>query len=121
MSKDAREAFHAWIKAAPEGWEMLASPSRLMAFEAGWNARDGQSPKDGWVLVPSDDPNLSCADSLIPDEMVIAGIDAYEAAHAQFANGNAGKPTGWDVGMIVIEVYRAMVAARPKLPVTASK
>jgi len=46
-----REAFEKWCKAAPEGWR-LDTPSRWMAFQAGWQARAALPARapEGWTF-----------------------------------------------------------------------
>ena len=65
------------------------------------------------VRVPRDTgPNFS--DSTLPEEMIYAGIAVFDQVDADNANYVAGETTDWDQGMIVVAIYRAMLAASPQ-------
>lgn len=66
---------------------------------------------DAMKLVPVDDINRPFSDSLLPPEMIYAGMAALDQAETDMANYVPGVTTDWDQGMMAVSVYRAMVHA----------
>lgn len=71
------------------------------------------------VMVPRDDSARSYSDSLLPLEMIYAGMAALDQADSEMANYVPGETTDWDQGMMAVAVYRAMIAAAPPPPAEA--
>jgi len=72
--------------------------------------------RDGWVLVPRDDDRRSFSDSLLPREMIDAGMAVCEQRDHDNMNYVAGVTTDWDDGMVCVAIYRAMTKAAPPPP-----
>ena len=66
-----------------------------------------------WATVPRDDDKRPLADSSLPIEMIYAGLEVLEKVDEDNCNYVAGETTDWDNGMVVVAVYRAMIAAAP--------
>lgn len=89
--------------------------SREQAITA-WNRRAAIAAveAEGWQLVPVDDAAFNLSDTSLPWPMVDAGIKALEQVNEDDLNYEAGVTTCWDMGMVAVAVYRAMLAAAPK-------
>lgn len=93
--------------------QATAAPNPPAAPEA---AGGGVAVPEGWRLVPTDDADRPFSDPALPDEMLIAGAEAIDRASDDLKAYIPGETIDWDSGMIAVAVYRAMLAAAPKLP-----
>lgn len=55
----------------------------------------------------TDDPNWIAAG--ISDEVIQAGVDAWDQANADMENYVSGETTDWDVGMVAAAIFKAML------------
>ncbi|USN15232.1 hypothetical protein KIKIMORA_00860 [Brevundimonas phage vB_BpoS-Kikimora] len=58
--------------------------------------------------LPVDDESRAFSDSLLPQDMIYAGMAALEQADEDNRRYVSGKTIDWDYGMLAVAVYRAM-------------
>lgn len=75
-----------------------------LALKQALSALANHSPDAGGV-------GEACVCDGIPDEVIEAGISAWDAAKHDMENYVSGVTTDWDEGMIVAAIYKAMIAA----------
>lgn len=69
-------------------------------------------PSHALRIVPLDDDERDFADSILPGDMIEAGMVALEQAQADLKSDDPDA-IDWDNGMIAVAVYRAMTGKAP--------
>lgn len=64
----------------------------------------------GLAIVPVDDVTRPFCCPVIPEQMVVAGMEQIGRAEDDMRNYVACETIDWDSGMIAVAVYRAMVS-----------
>jgi len=67
---------------------------------------------EGFVAVQRDDNARPMSDSLLPHDVIMAGVAVCDQMHEDNANYIAGETTDWDDGMLCVGIYRAMIQAQ---------